>query len=192
MSPSNGLNSPDAIAAWLSGHLTKGEGMRRPYYRKWENGGCSPKHSLRSWRSDCVAILADGLASLGRPIFGSENGVIVQMLGSGARVSADLSLRDRPPREFVIQVLDGPGNYVGDSPEVIVELLRGLASTAPPLVEVDIIDVGFPGHEQDEFTYVGSWQWGVHGEAQGAEFVARAAAATLAVIEAAESERSSQ
>ena len=186
MTTSNELVSSDAIAAWIGQHLTKGEGMRRPYKRKWENGGCSPTHSLYSWPSDRVASLAAGLASLGRRVFGSENGIVIEMAGSLVRVSADRSdPGEGPPREYLIQVLDGPVNYVGNSPEVIVELLRALPLPPSPLVDVDFVQIGFPGHERDEVTYVGSWEWNIHGEARGSEFVDRAAAATLAAIEAA-------
>ncbi|WP_236147691.1 hypothetical protein [Mycolicibacterium sp. CH28] len=186
MSTSNELDSPDAIAMWIRHHLTKGEGMTRPYRRKWENGGCAPEASLWSWPSDRVATLAAGLASLGHPVFGADNGVIVEVADSVVRISADRSDPGLgPPREYLVQVVAGPVNYVGDSPEVIVELLRGLRLPPPERPQVDFVQIGFPGHERDEVTYVGSWQWDVHGEARGAEFVARAAEATMSAIEAA-------
>jgi hypothetical protein len=86
----------------------------------------------------------------------------------------------------LVQIAGGPVNFVGDAPEVIVELLRGFLSPPPPHADVDFIQIGFPGHEGDEVTYVGSWQWDIHGEARGQEFIDRAAAATLAAIKAAE------
>lgn len=183
---SDQLSSADAIDGWMKSHMTKGEGMTRPYSRKWENGGCSPSHSLRHWRSDRVKTLADGLASLKHQVFGLSNGVLVDVDGISVRVSGDRSVRgDGPPEEYLIQIEGGPVNFVGDSPEVIVELLRGLSSPPSPPVDVDYIQIGFPGHEHDEVTYVGSWQWDIHGEARGTEFVNRAAAATLVAIEAA-------
>lgn len=181
------LDTPDLITAWLLGHLTKGEGMRRPYHRKFENGGCSPKFSLRNWRTDPVATLGAGLSTLCRPVLGTDTGVIIQMAASSIRVSANLCLPDRPPSEYLVQILGRPVNYVGDSPEVVIELLRGFDAPPSPFAATELIEVGFPGHEQDELTYVGCWQWGVHGEARGSEFVARAAAATLAAIEEASS-----
>ncbi|EHB55678.1 hypothetical protein MycrhDRAFT_2872 [Mycolicibacterium rhodesiae JS60] len=184
---SDQLSSSDAIGSWMKDHLTKGEGMTRPYSRKWENGGCSPTRSLRNWRSDRVKTLADGLALLAKPVFGLPNGVLIDMDGLPVRVSCDRSIRgDGPPQGYLIQIASGPVNFVGDAPEVIVELLRGLSSPPPPRVDVDFIQIGFPGHERDEVTYVGSWQWDIHGEARGPEFINRAAAATLAAIKAAE------
>lgn len=114
------------------------------------------------------------------------NGVVVETTAGFVRVSVDRTFRNYgPPHDYLIQILDGPVNYVGNSPEVIVELLRGLPLLSSPTVGADILEIGFPGHEDDEVTYVGSWHWGIHGEARGAEFVNRAAAATLAAIEAA-------
>ncbi|MEZ0358065.1 hypothetical protein [Mycobacterium sp. SA01] len=183
------LVSAEAIEGWIKRHPTKGEGMTRPYNRKWENGGCRPSHSLRHWRSDRVKTLAEGIASLQHPVFGLSNGVLVNVDGVPVRVSGDRSDRgDGPPQEYLIQVEGGPVNFVGDSPEVIVEILRGLWSPTSPPKDVDFIQVGFPGHEQDEVTYVGSWQWDIHGEARGPEFIDRAAAATLAAIDAAKRE----
>lgn len=183
---SNELSSADAIAVWLSDHLTVGEDMTRPYKRKFENGGCTPKFSLWSWPSDRVAALALGLASLEHRAFGIENGIVVETAAGFVRVSADRTFRNYgPPHDYLIQILDGPVNYVGNSPEVIVELLRGLPLLPSPAVGADILEFGFPGHERDEVTYVGSWQWDIHGEARGTEFIDRAAAATLAAIEAA-------
>lgn len=180
------LKSPDAIAEWIGRHLTKGQGMRRPYKRKWENGGCFPEHSLGSRPSGRVAILAAGMDSLGYPTQGVADGAIVSIGSGDVKVAADRSdPGDGPPRDYLIQILGGPVNYVGNSPEVIIELLRALPLPPPPRLDVDFIQIGFPGHEQDEATNVGSWQWDIHGEARGQEFVNRAAAATLAAIEAA-------
>lgn len=186
MTTSDELNTSAGIASWIGGHFTEGEGMRRPYKRKWENGGCAPEYSLGTRPSERVARLADGLASLGRPIVGTDNGIIIEVAGRLVRVSADQSEPgDGPPQACLMQILNGPVNYVGNSPEVIIELLRGLPLAPPPPIDVDFVQIGFPGHEQDELTYVGSWEWNVHGEARGSEFINRAAAATLAAIEAA-------
>ncbi|MGY4710179.1 hypothetical protein ACXDF8_11590 [Mycolicibacterium sp. CBM1] len=81
--------------------------------------------------------------------------------------------------------MGGPVNYVGNSPEVVIALLRGLLLPPAPRRDVEVVQIGFPGHERDEVTYVGSWQWDIHGEARGPEFVDRAVAATLAAIDAA-------
>jgi hypothetical protein len=132
-----------------------------------------------------VAVLAAGIAALGLPTTGVENGVIVGIDDRFVRVSADRSdPGDGPPQDYLIQILGGPVNYVGNSPEVIVELLRGLPRAPLPRPDSELIQIGFPGHETDEVTYVGSWEWNIHGEARGQEFVDRAAAATLVAIEA--------
>lgn len=106
--------------------------------------------------------------------------------GIRVRVSGDRSVRgDGPPQDYLIQIEGGPTNFVGDSPEVVVELLRRLPSPPSLPVDVDFVQIGFPGYAGDRVTYVGSWQWAIHGEARGAQFVDRTAAATLAAIEAA-------
>ncbi|GAY19015.1 hypothetical protein [Mycobacterium sp. shizuoka-1] len=183
---SDQLSSLEAVEDWINSHPTKGEGMTRPYSRKWENGGCRPTHSLRHWRTDPVKTLASGLVSLGYSVVGVDNGVLVDVDGLPVRVSGNRSVRgEGPPQEYVLQVDGRPVEFVGDAPEVVVELVRDLPSRPSPPAEVDFIQIGFPGHGQDEVTYVGSWQWDIHGEARGSEFVDRAAAATLAAIEAA-------
>jgi hypothetical protein len=78
-----------------------------------------------------------------------------------------------------------PADYTGDSPEVVVEMVRNLLAPVPPAVTDDRVQVGFPGRHNSATTYVGSWQWDIHGEARGTEFIDRAAAATLAAINAA-------
>jgi hypothetical protein len=83
---------------------------------------------------------------------------------------------------------DQPPQYVGNSPEVVTELARQLCKPPPHPVEDTKVQVGFPGYSREP-KYVGNWSWNIHGEARGEEFVRRAAAATLAAIEARSSEQ---
>jgi hypothetical protein len=83
---------------------------------------------------------------------------------------------------------DQPPQYVGNSPEVVTELVRQLCKPPPHPGEDTKVQVGFPGCDREP-KYVGSWQWNIQGEARGEEFVRRAAAATLAAIEARSSEQ---
>jgi hypothetical protein len=53
-----------------------------------------------------------------------------------------------------------------------------------PIPQTEIIQVYFCGIRDDSRTYVGSWQWNVHGEAIGEEFVCRTANAVLTAIRA--------
>ncbi|WP_328352487.1 hypothetical protein OG976_19860 [Mycobacterium sp. NBC_00419] len=100
------------------------------------------------------------------------------------RVAADKTVRgDAPPEDYLIQILGGPVNYVGNSPEVIVFLLKDLPGRVPSITENDQVQVGFPGLDRTDVVYVGSWQWDIHGEARGLDFVGRAAGATVAAIE---------
>ncbi|KDE98572.1 hypothetical protein Y900_006365 [Mycolicibacterium aromaticivorans JS19b1 = JCM 16368] len=102
-------------------------------------------------------------------------------------VSVDRSIPgDGPPEAYMLESTQcGRPDYIGNSPEVLIELIRSLLVPVPALVQDPLVQVGFPGQPPGELTYVGSWQWDVHGEARGTEFINRAAAATLAAIEAA-------
>ena len=71
----------------------------------------------------------------------------------------------------------------------MIELIKAYSSPPEPIPTTEIVQVGFPGIHDDAHTYVGSWQWNVHGEAKGEEFVCRTANATLAAIRAKEAER---
>ncbi len=65
-----------------------------------------------------------------------------------------------------------------------IDIVRGYVEPTPLLIKRDIIEIGFPGRPGADLTYVGSWQWDVHGKARGTEFLQRATAATLKAIKA--------
>jgi hypothetical protein len=92
--------------------------------------------------------------------------------------------RDGPPDAYVVRLSpDALPAYIGNSPEVVGELLRGLELPSyPPDIGNEEVQVGFPGVSVEP-TYVGSWQWDIHGEARGDESIKRAASATIAAIE---------
>lgn len=152
------------------------------------NRGCEPQHPL--WRRpyDGLAVLATGLLRLGVPIDAVDDGLLVGISSAQTWLAANRSLRgDGPPDAYLIgSGADKPAFYTGNAPEVIIELLRTLSAPTPPLAISDILQVGFPGIKSAATTYVGSWQWNVHGETRNNEFVNRAAAATLAAIRAKE------
>lgn len=180
------LTTATSIADWLRARVRKGEGLTAPYARRWENGGCTSTQSLWDWPSDRIAALSSGLLSLGYPVYGTDDAVIIDMLTAPVIVAVNRSSPgEGPPDAYTVRVRsDQPPQYVGTSPEVITELIRQFPEPPRPLVDDKRVQVGFPGYEDREPKYVGSWQWNVHGEARGEEFVQRAAAATLAAIEA--------
>lgn len=182
------LDSPVAVADWLRRHLRKGEGLTHPYARKLEIANYRPNHSLwAAWTEDRLLTFAAGLIAIQRPIRTVSDGVTVELPGRLVTVAANRSAPgDGPPDAYLLQVNVGkPADYTGDAPEVVVEMVRNLVAPVPAPVHDDRVQIGFPGRQESATTYVGSWQWDVHGEAREAEFVKRAAAATLAAIEAA-------
>jgi hypothetical protein len=182
---SEALTTPTAIADWLHARVRKGEGLTAPYARRWDVGGCTPTHSLWDWRTDRLMILGSGLLSLGHAVYGVNDELLVDVPNTPVWLSVDRSVRgDGPPEAYIVRLdSDQPPQYVSNSPEVVIELIRKLPQPPPQLVEDKRVQVGFPGYDREP-KYVGSWQWDVHGEARGEEFVKRAAAATLAAIEA--------
>jgi hypothetical protein len=181
---SGGLDSAKGIADWLRSHRTKGFDLSYPYGRKWEIGGCIATHSLWAWPTDRILDLSIGIASCGHRVFGVEGGVLVVLPDSTIKVSANRSSPGEGPPDaysFFESETQSPC-YTGNSPEIIVMMLRGFEDPSPPLVESEIVEIGFPGRPESDLTYVGSWQWDVHGEARGSDFVRRASAATLDAI----------
>ncbi|BBY65404.1 hypothetical protein MHEL_36470 [Mycolicibacterium helvum] len=181
------LDSAAAIADWLRAHLRKGEGLTHPYARKLEIANYVPTHSLwTTWTEDRLLTFGAGLVAIRRPIRTASDGVKVELAGRSIIVAANRSAPGEGlPDAYLFQATPGrPADYTGDSPEVVIETIRGLLAPVPPPVADDRVQVGFPGREASATTYVGSWQWDIHGEARGTEFVNRAAAATLAAIEA--------
>lgn len=175
------------IAAALLARMRKGDGLRVPYHRRWEIGGCEPNRSLMSYPYDGVRVLATGLNELERPMFLAPDRLIVESWARSCWVAVDRSTRaEGAPDAFLVGMEEeGTGRYVGNAAEVVVEMVRealGL-STRPHPAEEDI-QIGFPGLHNTTTTYVGSWQWNVHGEVSHADLAERAARATLRAIDA--------
>ncbi len=162
------LTTTTSIADWLRLRVRNGEGLTAPYARRWDVGGCSPTHSLWDWRTDRLAILGSSLLSLGHPVYGIKDGVIVDMPHMPVVIAVNRSNPGGgPPDAYLMSCQPGqPPQYVGNSPEVVTELIRNLSEPPPPLVEDKQVQVGFPGYDREP-KYVGSWQWDVHGEARG-------------------------
>jgi hypothetical protein len=90
-----------------------------------------------------------------------------------------------PPDAYLVGTGDDlTARYVGDAPEVVLQIVRRVSADAPTPPVADELQIGFPGLRNTKTTYVGSWQWDVNGEAIDDEFVRRAASATLMAIEA--------
>lgn len=183
MSASNLATATD-IAAALRSNVRKGQEPSVPYARKWEIGGCAPIHSLRTHPYDGVEVLSKGLAGLGRRIVPIEYGLLVGDPGTGLWVAANRSVRGEGPPDAYIAGCVGEerSRYTGNAAEVVLMLLEQILAPAPQLQTDDELQVGFPGLPDRGVTYVGSWQWNIHGEATDDEFVRRAAHATLATI----------
>lgn len=182
------LTSPSAIGDWLRRHMRVGWGLSHPYVRSLQTANYLPKHSLFDWPADRLETLGVGLIAGGYPVQALDDGVEIKLPERAVVVSVDRSIPgDGPPEAYMLESTEhGRPDYIGNSPEVLIELIRRLSEPAPSLVRDDLVQVGFPGQPPGEVTYVGSWQWDIHGEARGPEFINRAAEATLAAIKAAE------
>lgn len=180
------LAHPSDIADALRSRMRKGQGLSVPYARKWAIGGCEPIQSLRSYPYDGLLILGAGLSELGHTVVADPDGLIIEGVLEKVWVAANRSVRgDGPPDAYLIGTgEDQNARYVGDTAEIVIQIVRGMSEAAPALPTAGDLQVGFPGLENTRKTYVGSWQWGVHGEAVDDEFVRRAATATLRAIEA--------
>lgn len=181
------LSSPSEIGDWLRRHMRVGWGLSHPYVRSLQTANYLPKHSLFDWPTDRLETLGAGLIAAGYPVYPLDDGVEVKLPERAVEVSVDRSIPgEGPPEAYMLEsTAHGHPDYIGNSPEVLIELICRLSQPAPSLVKDELVQVGFPGQPAGEMTYVGSWQWDIHGEARGTEFVDRAAAATLAAIEAA-------
>jgi hypothetical protein len=179
--------SDSAIAAALWATMRKGDGLTVPYQRRWEVGGCEPNRSLRSYPYDGVRVLATGLKDLERPMFTAPDRIIVEYWARSCWVAVDRSTRGvGPPDAFLVGMEEeGTGRYVGNAAEVVVEMVREALgqSTRTQPAEADV-QIGFPGLHNTTTTYVGSWQWNVHGEVSEEDLAVRAAQATLRAIAA--------
>lgn len=172
------------VADALKTGMRKGQGLSVPYARTWEVSGCSAIHSLRSYPYDGVQVLSSGLLALGYPMVRWANGLIIECGKRTLRVAANRSARgDGPPDAYLVATEETDAvKYTGNAAEVVVELLRNLGAPAPSPRLDETLQIGFPGIRDSTATYVGSWQWNIHGEATDDEFVQRAANATLTAI----------
>lgn len=184
------LATPESVADWLRARAGWGQALSKPYARRLDDSGRPEQHSLRALGDDPLARLAEGLIGLSWPISGEEGGLSIQTPAGIVRLSATRNSPGAgPPEAYLVSTGDRPA-YIGNAAEVIVELVRGILVEAAdlPVVEASTYDldsplqVGFPG-QTGELTYVGSWQWNIHGEALGEEYVRRAVAATQAAID---------
>ena len=114
----------------------------------------------------------------------TEKGVRVGDTEFRLWVATNRSIRgEGPPDAYLLGYNGEPDpRYAGNSSEVILALLEAITAPAPPISTDRELQVGFPGLPDRGVTYVGSWQWDIHGEVRDDEFVRRAAAATLATI----------
>jgi hypothetical protein len=166
--------------------MRKGQGLSVPYARKWAIGGCDAIHSFRNYPYDGLLVLGIFLSELGDAVVPAPQGLIIEGGQEKVWVAANRSVRgDGPPDAYLVgTVEDQTARYVGDAAEVVIQIVREMSKAAPALPTADELQVGFPGVQNTTKTYVGSWQWGVHGEAVDDEFLRRAASATLKAIEA--------
>lgn len=99
-------------------------------------------------------------------------------------MAANRSVRGEGPPDAYIAGRYGEkdSRYTVNSAEVVLTLLKQVEAPVPQLPADSELQVGFPGLPDRGVTYVGSWQWNIHGEARDDEFVRRAAHATLVTI----------
>jgi hypothetical protein len=174
------------IADALRSRMRTGQGLSIPYARKWEAAGRHADRTVCCPTDDGLLVLARGIVQLGRAVFAAPSRLLIEDYPRVWWVAANRSTRgDGAPDAYLVGTEEQhTARYVGNTAEVAVEILRGMrAGTRTPPV-ADQLQVGFPGLADTSATYVGSWQWNVHGEASDDEFLRRAAAATLSAIEA--------
>ena len=177
------LTTPDAVATALRQRMRVGYGLTVPYARKWAIGGCEPSHSLWSFPHDEIATLAAGLLQLDASVVATDTAVVISLPSGGVWVAAD-GQHERASTVMVGRHGEDRAMYVGNSAEVGLEIIKGLCDPPAPIPNSsEILQIGFPGIHDDELTYVGSWQWYIHGEARDDECVHRAAHATLGAIQ---------
>lgn len=171
----------------LQSRARRGGGISVPYARRWEVGGNEPYGSLWDYPYDGTRVLANGLVGLGRPLFAGRKQLIVTGSSNNLWVATNRSMRGAgSPDAYLIGVEGEPNaRYAGNAAEVVVQMLRdGLSPLGRRPVLSDEIQLGFPGLSDSSTTYVGSWQWNLHGEARDKNTSWHAAAGTLAAIEA--------
>jgi hypothetical protein len=141
---------------------------------------------VKSYPYDGLLVLGTGLSELGRPVVPVSDRLIIEGGLEKILVSADRTVRgEGPPDTYCVGTGETQtARYIGDTAEVVIHIVREMSAAVPALPAVTGLQIGFPGLRNIKKTYVGSWQWGVHGEAVDDEFVRRAATATLTAIEA--------
>lgn len=176
--------SVEQISELLRERVRVGQGLSVPYARKWDVGWCTPKHSLWKYPHDPLRNFCSGLIALNRRLIWTADGLQVGNECDALWVGIDRSLPgEGPPFDYLVGRPDSDtAIYVGNSPEVILEILD--AWSDDPVVNDDSneLQIGFPAMEKRRPKYVGSWQWNIHGEASDDDVIRRAAAATLAAI----------
>lgn len=180
----------DEIVAALRQRMRVGADLTVPYARKWSIGGCEPSHSLWTFPHDDIATMAAGLLQFNASITTTNDAVLVGLAHGAVWVAANGSTRDAErASEFLLgRHGDSRAMYVGNAPEVVFEIIKGLSEPPASIpAPCEILQIGFPGIQDSDLTYVGSWQWYIHGEARDDEYVLRAANATLSAIQAKES-----
>ncbi|WP_162938594.1 hypothetical protein [Mycobacterium kyogaense] len=173
-----------AVIEELSARKRVGQGLSRPYARKWDVGGCIPKHSLWRHRDEPLANLASGLLALEQPLVWANDAVRIGEGRNSLWVAVNRSLPgEGPPDAYLLgQPGDNAAVYVGNAPEVIIEMIKDWSNPALTVAPLPELQVGFPAMEDRWPRYVGSWQWNIHGEARDEDVLKRAAVATVAAI----------
>lgn len=183
------LTTKDEIAATLREHMRLGTGLTVPYARKWAIGGCEPTHSLWTFPHDEITTLASGLVGLDVPVYAVNGVVLIDLPPQSVWLAAHGGTLGPGRVASLVFGIQGDERslYVGNSADVVLEIVKGYCAPPGPIPTDRFLQIGFPGIQDDELTYVGSWQWNVHGEARTDEYVRRAANATVNAIRAKES-----
>jgi hypothetical protein len=182
---SSNLCSPTDVVDALKSRMRVGEGLTVPYARKWSIGGCEAAHSLWNYPHDAISDLARGLINLGAPVSAIDDSVVVDMGSASIWIAVNGNSRNAEKASAFLLGRQGEPTpaVVLNSPEVALEIIKSRQLPTRPVQQNDVVQIGFPGIDDDSLTYVGSWQWNVHGEAHDEEFLWRAANATLTAIE---------
>lgn len=185
------INGRDEIVEALRTRMRVGEGLSVPYARKWAIGGCEASHSLWTYPHDAISDFANGLIALKVPFHADSAAIVVDTGWASIWVAVNGKTRksDRASDFLVGRNEERTPAVIINSSEVVIEIIRAYVGPPKPITETEIIQIGFPGIRDDSHTYIGSWQWNVHGEARDEEFVCRTASATLTAIRAKETER---
>jgi hypothetical protein len=182
------LTGRDAIVMLLRDGMRVGEGLSVPYARKWAIGGCAALHSLWDYPHDAILDFARGLMGLDFPILSIHGSIGIEINSKILWIAVNGHSRNAERvSEFLIGHWKEPTPlFVSNSSEVIIELVKEYGASPGTVRDNELVQIGFPGIKDGRRTYVGSWQWNVHGEAYDEEFICRAANATLSAIRIAE------